>query len=349
MNPVGKQWRMVGGWVLLAALMQSYGVAGAQEVAAVKAEDRLRVGSRADYGMELQRMAGLVEACKGNASACDVKAVPADERVKVEGGEVEFQVRWEWLRAALRKGSGVKEPVEEGAEVPTAEQIGKDRERVLAGASARLGEDFDELTGKTLEAGDAGSRQKVDEVLARREFGEVQQAKWWQLAIAKFAGRIQDWFGRMAGVVPWAPWMGVAFEWGLLAAAAVGLIVWAMRLSKQQRVSFKTELEFAPAWQAESDDWAARAKENAAKGEWREAVHCLYWSAIVMLEGQRLWRQNRARTPREYVGLLEPGSARRRVLGGLTSVFERIWYGIRPATGEDYEKASRLLEELRVG
>jgi hypothetical protein len=68
-----------------------------------------------------------------------------------------------------------------------------------------------------------------------------------------------------------------------------------------------------------------------------------------MLEGQRLWRQNRARTPREYVGLLEPGSSRRRVLGGLTGVFERIWYGLRPATGEDYAKASALLDELRVG
>jgi hypothetical protein len=77
-------------------------------------------------------------------------------------------------------------------------------------------------------------------------------------------------------------------------------------------------------------------------------VHCLYWAAIVMLEGRRLWRANRARTPREYLPLLEAGSVRQRALGGLTRIFERIWYGLRPASRQDFERAQALLEELKT-
>ncbi len=330
----------ISGWEVLGLVLVLVGVAGAQG-------DKARVVSRAQYAAELRQMSGLVKACRGSAAACDVKAVPADEKVQAEGQEPQFFVRWDWLSSAVRKGSGVQEPVDKDAQFDFGPK--EDRNELLDRASNRLKDDLNELQGAEQAADQAAAKSKVDEVLARKEFGQVQETKWWQLVMAKISARVEEWWASMTGVVPWAPWMGLAFEWGLLGAAAVGLIVWALRLGKQQRVSFAAERAPAQAWQAESDDWAARAKAEAAKGEWREAVHCLYWSAIVMLEGQRLWRQNRARTPREYVGLLEPGSARRKVLGGLTTVFERIWYGIRPATGEDYEKASRLLEELRVG
>ena len=102
-------------------------------------------------------------------------------------------------------------------------------------------------------------------------------------------------------------------------------------------------------WQEEVEAWAARAEAEAGKGDWREAVHCLYWSAIVIGEGRGLWRQNRTRTPREYVKLLEPGTARQASLRTLTGVFERIWYGLRPASEGDYRQARVLVEELRAG
>ena len=69
----------------------------------------------------------------------------------------------------------------------------------------------------------------------------------------------------------------------------------------------------------------------------------------MLLEGQKLWRQNRARTPREYLRLLQAGSDKQRALGGLTGIFERIWYGLRPAAESDYRQASSFLEQLRLG
>jgi len=56
----------------------------------------------------------------------------------------------------------------------------------------------------------------------------------------------------------------------------------------------------------------------------------------------------RARTPREYLALLEEGSTRQQTLLGLTRIFERIWYGLRPAAKSDYERAKSMLEELRA-
>jgi hypothetical protein len=103
----------------------------------------------------------------------------------------------------------------------------------------------------------------------------------------------------------------------------------------------------AELWQKESDNWAELARAEAARQDWRAAVHCLYWATIVMMEGRKLWRQNRARTPREYLLLLEPGSRVQQTLRLLTQTFERIWYGLRPAAESDYASALVLFEELR--
>jgi hypothetical protein len=72
----------------------------------------------------------------------------------------------------------------------------------------------------------------------------------------------------------------------------------------------------------------------------------LYWAAIVLLEARRAWRHNPTRTPREYVRLLKPGSARQRALRGLTQVFERVWYGLREADAAEYARAREMYEAL---
>jgi hypothetical protein len=117
---------------------------------------------------------------------------------------------------------------------------------------------------------------------------------------------------------------------------------------QRQRLAVRIESSTsAEVWQKESDNWAELARAEAAKQDWRAAVHCLYWATIVMMEGRKLWRQNRARTPREYLLLLEPGSRAQEALRRLTRLFERIWYGLRPAMESDYANALVLFEELR--
>ena len=66
-----------------------------------------------------------------------------------------------------------------------------------------------------------------------------------------------------------------------------------------------------------------------------------------MLESKRLWRRDFARTPREYVVLLERNSSQQATLRRLTAIFERIWYGLRDAGHDDYKQALALFEDIR--
>jgi hypothetical protein len=193
------------------------------------------------------------------------------------------------------------------------------------------------------------ARTKADQILAQKEFRSVEEPSALQQKIAKLLFLVSQLLNHATDLLPKSSLYGVVLEWGILVTAAGALMFWLWRTNQQQRLDLSVGRSNAnELWQKESDNWADRAREEAAKGDWREAVHCLYWSAIVLLEGQKAWRQNRARTPREYVVLLEAGSARRTALQGLTGVFERIWYGLRPAAESDYRQATAMLDQLRA-
>lgn len=72
----------------------------------------------------------------------------------------------------------------------------------------------------------------------------------------------------------------------------------------------------------------------------------VYWAAISRLESRGLWPVDRARTPREYLGLIAAEDPRRDDLTSLTRGFERIWYGYRAAAEPEYRSARQLLEKL---
>ncbi len=295
----------------------------------------LKVISQQQYLGEMQLLQGLVASCKAKASACDGDKVVADETVA--SGSQRFDVRRAWLRNALTDAKGKNDA---------------DRAELMAKASARLSADAQEVPNPAQTPDGAPeklARAKVDAILSRGEFRTVQQEGWldqkWALLMTWIGMVLDGFFNRL----PHSSWVAPVIEWGLLVAAAVALIVWAWRVTQQQRVALAVpDADRQMVWQKESDDWARRAQVEAEAEAWREAVHCLYWAAIVMLEGRRFWRPNRARTPREYLPLLEAGSQRQRALSGLTRLFELIWYGLRPAARADFERAQALLEELKA-
>lgn len=274
----------------------------------------------------------MVAACTAKADACDPARAGEDFQVDAPA---HFDVRYDWLRGALLEAQKAKDA---------------DRQQLMHKATARLDSDVAEASGPSKPPPDqAAAHAQADVILSRGEFRMVTQdnalARQWALIIAM----IDEGLTRLFSQVPHAPWAVPLVEWGILFLAAVGLLFWAWQTTRQQRLAVAVPNDARQAqWQKESDDWAARAQQQAAAANWREAVHCLYWSAIVMLEGKRLWRANRARTPREYLPLLEAGSARQTALARLTRIFERIWYGLRAADRADFERAQALLEELKA-
>jgi hypothetical protein len=274
----------------------------------------------------------LVEACQKNPAECDAKKVGDDERVEGAG----FQTRWSWLREVLSSAHNATQ---------------SDREKWLQEAAARLDEDAvlaaDAAPPQVVDAFPR-ARKQADDVLSRPEFRTVTEASYWQREVAKFWQWVGEMFGGVSRFGKRSPWLVPLMEWSSITLAAAGVLTWVFRTMQRQRLAVRIESSVASEiWQKESDNWAELARAEAARKDWRAAVHCIYWATIVMMEGKKLWRQNRTRTPREYLMLLDPGSGMQQALRKLTQLFERIWYGLRPAAESDYARALVLFEELR--
>jgi hypothetical protein len=311
-------------------LITASGVAQVQEDAPETVTD-VRVVTAAEYRGHLENLKKLVEVCKKDSAECDAKKIGDDERIEGVG----FQARWSWLRETLSSAHNATQP---------------GRELLLQEAAARLDEDAalaDEAspqTGETFQR----ARKTADDVLSRPEFRTVTQQSYVERGIAKFVQWMDEVFRGVSRFGKRSPWLVPLMEWISIALAAAGLLAWVLRTMQRQRLAVRIEsVASAEVWQKESDNWAELARTEAARQDWRAAVHCLYWATIVMMEGRKLWRQNRARTPREYLLLLEPGSRLQQSLRTLTQLFERIWYGLRPAAESDYASALVLFEELR--
>jgi hypothetical protein len=305
---------------------------GGSAIAQVQEETTgVRAVTAAEYRRHIAGLKMLVETCQKNSAECDAKKVGDDERV--EGGG--FQTRWSWLRETLSNAHNGAQP---------------GREKLLQEAAARLDEDAVLAEEAAPRAADTfqRARKKTDEVLSRPEFRTVSEQSYLEREIARFWQWVDEVFGGVSRFGKRSPWLIPLMEWSSITLAAAGLLAWVLRTMRRQRLAVRIESGgSAEVWQKESDNWAELARAEAGRQDWRAAVHCLYWATIVMMEGRKLWRQNRARTPREYVLLLEPGSRMQLALRRLTQLFERIWYGLRPAAESDYASALVLFEELR--
>jgi hypothetical protein len=295
----------------------------------------------ASYTAHLEALRGLLENCRANAAACDASKVGSDEQVNLAGLNAgvnvnSFEAHYGWLRETLTR-----------AHDPAM----KDRNDRLNSAIIRVQDELRDA-GKAAAPGTsddfARARASADTILNHSEFVTVSNTSIWDRLIAHIYLWLDSLFSNVEKFGQRSPWIGPLLEWGLIVLALTGLVLWAMRVLRRQRLKVKIEAtrQIEP-WEEASRNWRAQAAEQAARQNWREAVHCLYWASIVMLEGRRFWTPNVSRTPREYLRLLEAESPRWTLLRRQTQGFERIWYGLRAADALDYQGALALHEELR--
>jgi hypothetical protein len=293
-----------------------------------------------EYRTHLENLRELAERCEVKATECNADAVGEDEQVQLQGlgsgANVDsFEAHYGWLRDALKSARNAGN---------------KNRGEELHTAEARLDEDLGEASGAAPAQVDiAAARQRANTVLGHPEFATVREDSLWERILARLALWMDSFFNNVAQFGARSPWIGPVMEWGLIGIALVGLALWAMRALRRQRLAVRVEAarQIEP-WEEAARNWRDLAEEQAARGEWREAVHCLYWASIAVLEGRRVWAPNRSRTPREYVRLLETGSARWKLLRQQTHGFEHVWYGLHDAARQDYERALALHEGLRA-
>jgi hypothetical protein len=282
-------------------------------------------------------------------------------------------VRYGWLRVLLSRaqekdkaaGESAHKPAEKPAISSAAGQKEKPNEKglwpaprttteQLQDAQTRLAEDLAETnTTPAAEPAYAQERETMKQVLAGREFRNLDDTPARDSAMEKFVNWVRYWlsrlFGSIAELSSQSPWIGRLILWGFILVVCVGLVWGLIQLERRSRLRLVPEDRSPGPGAASARDWQLwleDARRAAAAGQWREAIHFIYWASISRLESRRLWPADRARTPREYLALVAAEDPRKAGLAKLTGSFERIWYGGRAAAESDYARAEQLATAL---
>ena len=319
---------------------------------------------------------------------CDPALAGRDDRVPLGNTPERRLVRYSWLRALLlqaqtkdktpedtqdKKGNKAQNKPEDNSVDKAKQKAGGGAEKVpvqestlplkpttselLQAAETRLTQDI--AQAESLAAGPPATapdytqqRETMKQVLAGRDFRNLEPPSKRDSFLEMLADWLNRFFENLEKLHASSVWAGRVIVWGFILATCVGLVWGLLQLERQWRLRLVPESDGPAAGAASARDWPlwlADARRAAAAGEWREAIHFVYWSAISRLESKRLWPADRARTPREYLALVAADDPRRAGLATLTGSFERTWYGGRKAAENDYLQAEKLADGLING
>jgi Domain of unknown function (DUF4129) len=342
---------------LVAALAVSPSAASSPARPAGRWQDATMV----DYRRHLVALEDLTRACAKarDLKACDPTLVGLDDRVPVGAASSDDLrlIRYGWLRILFSRAEEpdkAQKAPDSGALSAGARkslrEIPPTTSQLLVDAQARLANDLAQANRTiTPLPSHVEERNTMQQVLAGREFSNLQTATESDTALERFGNWLNRLFAKFEKLRTRSAWVGRALVWGFFGAVAAGL-AWGLLQTERRwrirlvpaRAGLVPEAVSARDWQL----WLADARKAAADGHWREAIHFLYWAAVARLESKRLWPTDRARTPREYLALMAADDPRQSGLASLTSSFERTWYGGREASESDYRRAEALAASL---
>jgi hypothetical protein len=316
----------------------------------------------AEYRAHIDALEKLTADCARarTEAACDPTQVGPDDEIPWKLGTTQEKrtVRFGWLRVLLaqaqqpdgaKKAKGAGQKQDAGAE----KEETLSTSQLLENAQARLTQDLAQADGAASPVAEhSGERALLNQVLAGREFRNLKKADQGPSALEKFSNWLNKVFAWLGGRHVRAPWVGRALIWGFLLAVGVALAWTLLQMERRWRIRLVPESDGPAPTAASARDWQLwlkDARDAAAQGAWREAIHFLYWAAISRLESKKLWPADRARTPREYLALVAGDDPRKAGLGALTREFEWTWYGGRPAEEEHYRRAEELATGLFEG
>jgi hypothetical protein len=361
----------LSGLALAATLAAQVWAAEPLSVSVQQSSGRYRDASLDEYRQHLQNLTTLVAACAKarNEIACDPMLVGEDDRIPLSPQAEKRLVRYGWLRVLfasaqekdvrVTKSPAIQEKEDAGKETKDDKQpedappLPRTVSERLGDAETRLADDLRQSDSAPPPTADyTAQRLAMQKVLAGREFRNLQGDSPWDAVLEKIAKWLNGFFESAGQLGASIPWLGMALVYGFIALVCVGLVWGLMQMERRWRIRLVPEFTGPAAGAASARNWhlwLEDAREAAAQGQWREAIHLMYWATISRLESWRLWPADRARTPREYLSLVAPEDTRRPRLATLTGSFERTWYGGRAASESDYKMAEALALELIEG
>lgn len=192
-----------------------------------------------------------------------------------------------------------------------------------------------------------GEQQKLNEILARREFHKVKGPGVREAFLAKIYRWLARWLGRFHVGTGATSNLLQGLVYTLVGLAVLLMLIWTVRSLRRKEPDLlpREIMPFAPSaksWRT----WLAEARRSAEMQDWRNAIHLAYWAGISALESGGAWKPDRARTPREYLRMVGTRNPHHRPLSALTGKFEVVWYGERVAAEADFQETLAQLEQL---
>jgi uncharacterized protein DUF4129 len=193
---------------------------------------------------------------------------------------------------------------------------------------------------------DDATRGRLNQILSASEFSKVRGPTELEILEQRISAWIGQLLRKISPKVPDVNNAGQWFVWCMIALASSVFAVWLYRVSRERMVETRREiLHFIPSdrdWR----QWLFDARQSAARGEWRDAIHFGFWAAVSRLESQGIWRPDKTRTPREYLSVIPATSPAKTSFAAITRKFEASWYGSRPTTDADFQQFTAELERL---
>jgi hypothetical protein len=292
------------------------------------------------FPAELARLKTELQSARNSAEGLRNYRESLPEAWAVDVGETHYAVSTALLASWLSKAERQSE--------------NRDQEADQAqGYLDALASEVSSLAARSSPRGDS-ARAKLNAILARPEFAQTFQQTWWDTLRDRIDEVISNALVRLLSRIGGQKSLGYALVWIGICAAAILVAYWifrhwfrAARVAEMDLLATQVPVRF---WH----EWIFAAREAASRSDYRAAVHLAYWAGITRLQDIGALSPDRAKTPREYLGALnkskviEPESfdGHKRALVTLTSRLEKIWYGYRIATEEDFLDSLTQLETL---
>jgi hypothetical protein len=293
------------------------------------------------FAAELQRIGNVIEKDKANPADLGALRKGLPSHWEVTTGKQRYFLSTEPLSDLLLRAEKEKDAKDIGAKASEAAFWAFDLAKQAKGYAGAQS------------SGDSSARDSLERILRRREFGSVAGPSAWQLFRQRVNRRLEDLLLRFFRQIGRYPMGAKVLFWLIIVAVVMWLAVvlfryWTRRAALEE-LQAPDSVAYARTWQ----EWIQAAREAAARGDFREAVHSAYWAGIGYLEDREVVRKDRTRTPREYMRLvssatqLSPsGRKTREALSALTVVLEHVWYGGRRASSQDFANALQSVEAL---
>ncbi len=203
-------------------------------------------------------------------------------------------------------------------------------------------------------------KRKLEEILNRPEYRRAGMPE--ESTFARWQREFWEWLARVfprpqASTAPPVGMGSIRLALQILIFVAIVSLIgfllyrftrslgWSPKEKKTKRSQRRMILGEEVSAEETAEDLFAEAERLAREGQIRPAIRRAYIAALCDLGDRRILRLANHKTNRDYVRELRPNAAGYGTFADLTGVFERNWYGSRPADVSEWERFCRLYRE----